>query len=353
MIEYNSLFISDSTTILESLKRMDSIRRKLLIIVDKSNRYINLISIGDIQRAIIDNKDLGTTINNIKTAPKMVASDKQSLSEIKTLMLKIRCEYMPVISSGKEIKTIYFWEDVFDKTQSRKNAQLNLPVIIMAGGKGSRLKPITNVLPKPLIPINEKTIIEEIMDRFVTAGCSCFHISVNYKAEMIKYFFTQLDNKGYHIDYFQEDKPLGTAGSMYLVKDKINTPFFVSNCDIILDIDLSEVYKYHKENNNKITIVSALKHYMIPYGIIETSEKGQLKGLKEKPEITFQINAGLYLLEPECLDFIPANTFFHITELIERTKQSGNNIGVFPVSQGSWTDIGEWPEYLKHINYLK
>jgi len=350
MATTNSLFIYNNTSVLDALKKMDNIRRKLLIVVDESNKYINLISIGDIQRAIIDNKGLETPISEVFTAPKTVASDKQSFEEIKQMMLKIRCEFMPVISSNQTIKKLYFWEDVFDKSQNRKKAQLNLPVIVMAGGKGSRLKPITNVLPKPLIPINEKTIIEEIMDRFVVAGCSNFYISVNYKAEMIKHFFEQLNNEDYHISYFQEEKPLGTAGSIFLIKNKINSTFFVSNCDIILDLDLSEVYKYHRENKNIITIVSALKHYKIPYGTIKTSQKGQLQELIEKPELTFQINAGLYLLEPECLDYIPENTFFHITELIEKLKYTEKNIGVFPVSQGSWTDIGQWNEYLKLIN---
>jgi NDP-sugar pyrophosphorylase family protein len=185
------------------------------------------------------------------------------------------------------------------------------------------------------------------MDRFVGVGCNEFHISVNYKAQTIKDYFVNLNNAAYNIDYFEEDKPLGTAGSMFLIKDKIQTTFFVSNCDILIDQDLSEIYKYHKSNKNKITIVSAMKNYKIPYGTIETSEKGILKSMDEKPELIFQINTGMYILEPEMLDLIPNNEFFHITELIEKVRKSGENVGVFPIAENSWQDIGNWDDYKK------
>jgi NDP-sugar pyrophosphorylase family protein len=168
---------------------------------------------------------------------------------------------------------------------------------------------------------------------------------------MIKYYFKSLKNPNYHIDYFQEDTPLGTAGSMFLIKNKINSTFFVSNCDILIDQDLQELYDYHKKNENKITLVSALKHYKVPYGTLETGDQGILKELAEKPKLTFQINSGLYILEPDLLEEIPENSFYHITDLIENVKKKGDKIGVFPVSEGSWKDIGEWDEYLKNTNH--
>ncbi len=226
----------------------------------------------------------------------------------------------------------------------------------MAGGKGTRLKPLTNVIPpKPLIPIGNKTIIEEIMDRFVDVGCNDFHISVNYKAETIKHYFKQLNHKDYIIDYFQEKTPpLGTAGSLFLVKNKIRTTFFVSNCDIIIDEDYSEILKYHRDNKNELTVVSALKHYPpIAYGTIETTEGGVLTKLVEKPELTFQINSGMYILEPpHLLNEIPENKFFHITQLIENIQKRNGKVGVFPISEGSWTDIGDWNEYVKITKVL-
>lgn len=171
-------------------------------------------------------------------------------------------------------------------------------------GKGTRLKPITNVIPKPLIPVGDKTILEEIMDQFESIGCHKFYMSVNYKSNMMRFYLDQLDHK-YDIDFFEEVKPLGTIGSVSLLKGKIATPFFVSNCDIVIDQDYRDVYEYHKQNNNDITIVSAVKGFQIPYGVMETGEDGLLIELKEKPETTYMINTGVYILNPELIDEIP------------------------------------------------
>ena len=143
----------------------------------------------------------------------------------------------------------------------------------MAGGKGTRLKPLTNVIPKPLIPIGDKTILEEIMNQFETIGCQKFYMSINYKSDMIRFYLDQLDHY-YDIEFFEEPKPLGTIGSVSLLKGKITTPFFVSNCDIIIDQDLRDVFEYHQNNHNDLTIVTAVKSFKIPYGVIETGEDG-------------------------------------------------------------------------------
>jgi NDP-sugar pyrophosphorylase family protein len=254
-------------------------------------------------------------------------------------------ELCPVVNDEKEITEIYYWEDIFDKKIKPKN-QFNLPVVIMAGGIGSRLRPLTNVLPKPLIPVNEKTILEEIFDRFAEHGCDEFHVSVNYKADLIEYYIRG-QNIPYNISFFNEIKPLGTAGSLSMLKDKIKQTFFVSNCDILIDQDYSDILDYHRSNKNEITIIAALKHYPIPYGTLRTGENGSLESLDEKPELTFKINSGMYILEPSVIDKIPKNKLFHITQLITEVNISSGKIGVFPVSEKSWHDLGIWQEYNK------
>ena len=221
----------------------------------------------------------------------------------------------------------------------------------MAGGKGTRLKPITNVIPKPLVPIGEKTILEVIMDQFEAIGCQKFYMSVNYKSDMLRFYLDQLEHK-YDIDFFEEEKPLGTIGSVALLKGTIKTPFFVSNCDIVIDQDMRDVFDYHCHNNNDLTIVTAVKSFQIPYGVIETGENGLMTALKEKPELTYMINTGVYILNSECIDEIPQGEFFHITQLIEKIKARGGRVGCFPVSEHAWKDIGEWSEYLKMIEVL-
>ena len=246
---------------------------------------------------------------------------------------------------------IWFWGDLFNNGEGEAFTRetINLPVVVMAGGKGTRLKPLTNIIPKPMVPIGEKTILEEIMDRFEKIGCHKFYISVNYKSDLLQFYLDQLEHK-YDIRFFEEDKPLGTIGSISLLKGELSTPFFVSNCDIIIDQDYRDVYDYHLENQNDLTLVTAVKSLRIPYGVIETGEDGLMMNLKEKPELTYMINTGLYILNSDCIDEIPEGEMFHITQLIERIKERNGRVGCFPVSEHAWKDMGEWPEYLKMIN---
>lgn len=342
------LLIDFNASILTALKQMDHTGKKLLI-VTKDEKYFSLISIGDIQRALLKSYATDIKISEILRPKVTVAGLNETMDEIKQLVFNSRSEFMPVIDNDNNVVNVIFWEDLFSADEKRINKKLNLPVVIMAGGEGKRLRPITNVLPKPLIPIGDRTILENIMDRFVNVGCREFLLSVNFKADMIRHYFEVLNHPDYIISYFKETHPLGTAGSLYLLKDRIKSTFFVSNCDIIIDTDYSEILEYHQRNSNELTIVSALKHYPIPYGTIETGDNGTLLELKEKPELTFQINSGMYILEPGLLSEIPENTFYHITHLIEKILNRKGRIGVFPVSEGSWKDIGNWAEYLHEI----
>jgi len=339
------LIIDPKSTLIDGIKQMDNIRRKLLIAM-KGNVFVGLLSIGDIQRAIIKNYSLSTLVSDIIRNDYIIANTDTSVEEIKKTMQLIRAEFMPVFSKKGELVNVYFWEDLFGEKVISPAKLFNLPVVIMAGGLGTRLKPLTNVLPKALIPLNEKTMIEEIMESFNKQGCKEFYISVNYKAELIEYYLRN-QRIPYNFNFIKEEKPLGTAGSLYLLKEKIFNTFFVINCDIIINQDYYEILDFHKENNNDLTIVAALKHINIPYGTVETGDHGQLLDLKEKPEITFKINSGLYVMEPYIIDKIPVNQFYHITSLIDKLKKEGGRIGVFPVSEGSWKDIGEWSEYIK------
>ena len=344
--KYPNLIVNKEDTILTVLKKMDVSGRKLLIVLNE-DVFVSVISIGDIQRAIIKNININSPIFKILRKEVSFANENDNLSLVKERMKNRRIEFMPIVSISGKLVNIIFWEELFNEVFSfEKKGKCQHPVVIMAGGLGTRLKPLTNVLPKALIPIGEKTIVEEIISRFENQGCTEFLISVNYKAEMIEYYMKNLKLKS-KIKFFKEPKPLGTAGSLTLLRENIASTFFVTNCDILINQDYSEILDYHKTNKNEITIVAVLKHYPIAYGIIETGEDGKLINLIEKPELTFKINSGMYILEPHLLKEIPANTFFHITELIEKIKKRNGKIGVFPVNSGAWIDIGTWDDYLK------
>lgn len=341
--------IDNHKTIIQTMQLMDDRRTKSLLVFD-GEQFLGMITNGDLQRAIIANKPFDTEIRDliVNSGKKyaLISDDKQ---HIKEWMMKVRAEMMPVLDFEGNLIKVIFWDELFDEPRNDSREKIDLPVVIMAGGKGMRLKPLTNVIPKPLIPVGDKTILEEILDQFERIGCNHFYLSVNYKADMMHFYLDQLEHH-YNIEFFKESKPLGTIGSVSLLKGKITTPFFVSNCDILIDQDYRDVYDYHQRNHNDLTIVTAIKSIKIPYGVIETGKDGLMKGLQEKPDKTYMINTGVYLLNPDCIEEIPDGEFFHITHLMEKIKARNGRVGCFPVSENAWKDMGEWNEYLKMIN---
>ena len=344
-----NISIDKNLSIIKALKQMDFQKMKLLLVLNEG-LYYSLLSIGDIQRAIIAGTSLDEPVYKILRPEVKVASIEDSKESIIAHMRQKRNDFMPIIDAIGNVVDVIFWSDLFEDHTFRVKHQFNLPVVIMAGGEGTRLRPLTNVLPKPLIPIGDQTMIEDIMDKFVACGCENFYVSVNYMADFIRHYFDNFSKHKYNIEYFQEEKPLGTAGSLHLLKNKINNTFFVSNCDIIIDEDYSEILKYHQNNRNEITVVAAIKNLSIPYGTLETGAEGLLTGIKEKPSFTYKINTGMYILEPHLINEIPSDEFYHITFLIEKLISKNRRVGVYPINEGSWTDVGNWDEYLKQFS---
>lgn len=347
MIDYNAI-IPPEMTLLKAMEVMDREQRKLLIIC-KDSCFLGVVSIGDIQRSVLNKTDLGSPVVDVCRSDIIYAKRTDQREDIKQLMIKERIECMPVVDEGVLIDMIE-WGDLFSGKNIAACLETAPPVVIMAGGRGTRLSPLTNVIPKPLVPLSEKTIIEEIMGRFSAVGCKNYYISVNYKAQMIIDYLNSNADMDWNIQYVQEDRPLGTAGSLKLLSDKLDSTFFMTNCDILLDIDLGDLYKYHRHNHNLITLVSTLKKYSIPYGTIETGKNGVLLDLVEKPEIVYQVNTGLYLMEPEIISFIESGEEIHMTDLVKRVMGCGKNVGVFPVSEGAWCDMGNWKDYISMID---
>ena len=216
--------IRPDISILEAMKLMDVVKVKTLFVFNEGN-FEGIITLGDIQRAIINTVALTQPVCKILNKKKIYGYLSEGKESIKEKMRSMRAEVMPILDDKGELVDVWFWNDLFKESESPHRKDINLPVVIMAGGKGTRLKPITNVIPKPLIPIGDKTILEEILDQFKSIGCRKFYMSVNYKSDMIRFYLDQLDHK-YDIEFFEESKPLGTIGSVSLLKDKIRTPFF-------------------------------------------------------------------------------------------------------------------------------
>jgi dTDP-glucose pyrophosphorylase len=340
--------IAPTESILFAFKKMDAIYQKLLIILD-GDYFMGLISAGDIQRAIIKNTSLDKRVTEIiRSNPRLAYSDTD-METIRKQMLEHRMEFMPVVNKENHLIHVFFWEDLFGVGKNEERASLKAKVVIMAGGVGSRLKPLTNVIPKPLIPIGEKSIIENIIDNFINIGSNEFILSINYKSDLIEFYFDQIENKKYLVEYIHEKKPFGTAGSLKLLEGLLTDTFFVTNCDILIDQDYRDVWNYHKDEKNELTLVSSLKCFNIPYGTLKVGKGGKLIAIDEKPTLSYFINAGMYVIEPHLLKEIPGNIYFNITDLIDIIQKRNGKIGVFPVSEGSLKDLGNWDEYLKYI----
>lgn len=221
-----------------------------------------------------------------------------------------------------------------------------VPVVIMAGGEGTRLRPLTLTTPKPLIPIRDSTLVEMCMDTFAKAGCRKFFVSLNYKADLIEETLTR-KNQGHDREYvfYREDKPLGSGGSLSLIRDQIKSTFIVASCDIVLKQDFRKVLDYHRASGNVATVVVALKRYKLTYGNMVTDENQRLLAMEEKPEYCFRVNTAVYVFEPELLNDVPDDTYYPITSLIDTAIKRGGRVGCFPITYGSWRDVGTWDDY--------
>lgn len=332
--------VFEENTVLEVMKVIDNNAKGIAFICD-DNRLLAVVTDGDIRRFILKKGDLKEAIKNIANySPKYILNE-ESIDYI-DFMKNQYITAVPLVNREMKIISIRFLYD--NKTIA--NANMNVPVVIMAGGKGTRLYPYTQILPKPLIPIGEKTITELIMDRFEAFGCKHFDMIVNYKKNFIKSFFMDNEVKR-DIDFIDESEFLGTGGGLKLLEAKYKESFFVTNCDIIIEEDYSEMMKYHKGEKNIITIVSATKNVTIPYGTIDISESGEVLKLNEKPNFTFLTNTGLYIIEPRFLDKIPDNTFVHITDIIQECINDGEKVGIYPISENAWMDMGQLEELEK------
>lgn len=206
--------------------------------------------------------------------------------------------------------------------------------------------PYTKILPKPLIPIGDVPILERIIDKFFQNGIKEIFLTLNYKKEMIKSYFADL-NLPYNLHYIEELEPLGTAGSIRLIHQKIDKPFIVTNCDVLIQAKYGDIYHYHEIYGNDMTIVSSLKNTSIPYGVLHSGERGIVTSIEEKPKLSYFINTGMYIVNPEYLDWIPEGRVFHMTELAEMMIRKGKKVGMYPISENSFLDMGELEEMKK------
>jgi dTDP-glucose pyrophosphorylase/CBS domain-containing protein len=345
--------IHPEATIKEAMEALDKTAEKVLLVVDENQVLIGSLTDGDIRRYILKGKDISGTIEGAYNRnPKFIFRDDSEPAKIKKIFAKNKIDLIPVLDHNRKIVDFITWARAFGNNGRSEIQKLDLPIVIMAGGRGTRLEPFTRVLPKPLIPVGEKPVIDHIIDRFRDHGATEFYLTIHHMSKILRAYFEE-KSPGYSVDFAEEIEPRGTAGSLTLLADRLTKPFFVSNCDIIIETDYSDIYRFHETNRYDITLVASAKQFNISYGVCELNGGGSLKRIREKPEYNFLVNTGLYVLNPEVIKLIPENGVFHITHLIDKIRENQGTIGVYPVSEKAWIDVGQWAEYRNALKMME
>jgi len=347
----DNIFISEKETIKDALKKLSKSAKKALLVVDKQRRLLGTLSDGDIRRGILNNKDLGVEITDIYNCnSSFLLKNNFTPEDVKKMMLDKKLTLIPVLNKSKKVVDYITWDEVFSNgraaTVLRKSKRI--PVVIMAGGRGERLEPFTKIIPKALIPIGDKPVIEIIINEFRTQGLSNYYVILNHKAQLIESYFKSI-KKSYKVNYIEEKKALGTAGGLKLLEKRVEGRFIVSNCDVIVRADFSDVLKHHEKNKAALTVLSSIQHHKIPYGVFDFKKDGHVIDIIEKPEYTFTVNTGVYVMEKEVLKLIPRNEYFDMTDLIRKIKRK-KRVVVYPVNDSDYTDMGQWEEYRKAVD---
>ena len=343
------LCIRAEISVNDALQAMLDSKDRTLFIVDAEQRLIGALTDGDVRRALIRGQDLSIEVSEImaKKPISIVDGTGDKKRRARLLFLKHSLLHLPVIDASGRIIDVIYWKEFLEEPAPVAQAPelLSNSVVIMAGGKGSRLDPFTRILPKPLIPVGGVPVMEAVVRRFFRAGYHQFYATVNYKKETIRAYFDS-GELPFSIDWIEEDSALGTAGGLKLLNGKMKESFFVSNCDILMSANLHKLLADHKQSGDLMTLVVYKKPINIPYGVLKINGK-KLESFEEKPEMNVTINAGMYVMEPAVLELISDGEALGMNTLIERCKEK-SSINTFEI-QGPWYDIGDWLDYQRAL----
>lgn len=345
----NKHLIPKDTNVREALKRLDALgANAILFVADDKRKLIGSLTDGDLRRGFI--KGLGfddSILDFIQPNPKYIFEDEYNQDQLEDFKNK-NFKIIPILNKDHQIVDILNF--------SEKSTIIPADAVIMAGGKGTRLRPLTENTPKPLLRVGDKPIIEYNIDRLAKIGIENIHISINYLGEQLEAYFGDGSHKNLNIKYLKEDKPLGTIGSILLVEAFEHEDIFVMNSDLLTNIDFADFYKFYKNSGADMAVAATSYHVNVPYAVLETDENNTVKSLKEKPRYTYFSNAGIYIMKKRLLDLIPKEEFYDITDLMENVLAMDNKLITYPIN-GYWLDIGKPEDFkkaqedIKHIKF--
>ena len=335
------ILIDENADIRTAVEQLERIRCKVIYVIGNGKLKAS-ISDGDVRRYVLHEGNTNFSVEHIANYNPtfLLRYEKDKVDEI---FSQSEVYSIPIVNYNHEVVEVIFR----DGRRIRKKYSLKCPVVMMAGGKGTRLYPYTKILPKALIPIGEVPIAERIINGFSDYGCEQFFMIVNHKKNMIQAYFDSVQER-YSVTYIDEEEPLGTGGGLYLLNGRLSQDFFLINCDIIIDADYNEIYNYHLNQGNFITIVAAKYHHVVPYGVVELdNENNVYSGISEKPEINYLISTGMYVVNNELVSLMPRNQNLSFPDLIDMFKKEGKRIGVYIVEESAYMDMGQLEELEK------
>lgn len=336
MRNWREIIVNETQTLLETMRLIDETSMQFAVVVDDNNRLLGTVTDGDIRRGILRGEGLEVPITSVMNVKPTTAKYGATLAKYKQLMKSKKLKQLPIVNDQNQVVDVLFLDEL--QLSQNKNQ-----VVLMLGGLGTRLRPLTNDIPKPMLKVGNKPIVETIVEGFKQYGYTNFVFSVNYKKEVIQNYFQTGEAFGVQIDYVEEEKRMGTAGALSLIENRPTDSFFVMNGDLLTQVNFDQLMQFHVEQGAVATMCVREYEYQVPYGVIETNGT-DLIAIKEKPVHRSFVNAGIYVLSPEVFDYIPQDTFYDMPTLFEKLIADGKKTSVFPIHE-YWLDIGQVDDF--------
>jgi len=339
MKNIQNIKLNINSTIKEALQIIDNGALQIAIIVDENDKLLGTLTDGDIRRGLLKGFDLNSPVESIIFKKPTIAKISNTKEEILKLALSKKIHQIPIVDDNEKILGIQEIEELI-KPKEKTNK-----VVLMVGGLGTRLRPLTENIPKPMLKVGNKPILQTIVEKFAEYGYTNIVMCVNYKSQIIQDYFGNGSEFGVSIEYVLEDQRMGTVGALSLLKDKPNEPFFVMNGDLLTNVNFEHLHDFHISNNSEGTMCVREYDFQVPYGVVNIDES-RILSIEEKPTHKFFVSAGIYMLSPEVFDYIPQNEFYDMPTLFDKLIKENKNVISFPLRE-YWLDIGRIEEYKK------
>ena len=340
MKPWRKALVNSDATLEQAIEVLDKAALRIALVVDSSDKLLGTLTDGDVRRALLKHMPLETPVSQVMNTQPKTAEQSWTESRILAVMEQHELLQLPLVDAEKRVVGLANLHDILNKHRHDN------PVFLMAGGFGTRLRPLTNNCPKPMLKVGDKPILEQILLNFVKAGFHRFYISTHYMPEVIRDYFGDGEKWGISIQYVHEEEPLGTGGALGLLPhDEIDQPLFMMNGDLLTSLNLHSFLEFHEIHNGVATMCVREYEHQVPYGVI-TSEGTQIRSMVEKPVHRFFVNAGIYLLDPGLVRSVESGTRIDMPTLLEQQIDEGKAVNMFPIHE-YWLDVGRMDDFRK------